>query len=51
MFEGIDFLNKQMLWVFLALPLALLWYVFKHKKQTAEFKISSIKGFKVGNSW
>jgi len=51
MFEGIDFLNKQMFWVFLALPLALLWYVFKHKKQTAEFKISSIKGFKVGNSW
>jgi len=51
MFEGIDFLNKQMFWVFLALPLALIWYVFKHKKQTAEFKISSIKGFKVGNSW
>ncbi len=51
MFEGIDFLNKQMFWVFLAIPLALLWYVLKHKKQTAEFKISSIKGFKVGNSW
>jgi len=51
MFEGIDFLNKQMFWVFLALPLALLWYVLKHKKQTAELKISSIKGFKIGNSW
>ncbi len=51
MLEGVDFLNKQMFWMFLALPLALLWYVFKHKKQTAEFKISSIKGFKTGSSW
>ena len=51
MLEGVDFLNKQMFWVFLVLPLALLWYVFKHKKQTAEFKISSIKGFKTVSSW
>ncbi len=51
MLEGIEFLNKQMFWVFLALPFAILWYVFKHKNQTAEFKISSIKGFKTGNSW
>jgi len=51
MLEGIEFLNKQMFWMFLALPLAILWYVFKHKKQTAEFKISSIKGFKAGSSW
>ena len=51
MLEGIEFLNKQMFWVFLALPLVLLWYIFRHKKQTAEFKISSIKGFKTGNSW
>ena len=51
MLEGVDFLNKQMFWVFLILPVVLLWYIFKHKKQTAEFKISSIKGFKTGNSW
>ncbi|WP_347923426.1 VWA domain-containing protein [Pontimicrobium sp. SW4] len=50
MFEGIDFLNKQMFWAFLVIPLAILWHVFKYKKQTAEFKISSIKGFKTGNS-
>lgn len=50
MLEGIDFLNKQMFWAFLTIPLAILWYVFKHKKQTAEFKISSIKGFKTGSS-
>jgi len=51
MFEGIEFLNKEFFWLFLLLPLALLWYVFKHKKQTAELKISSLKGFKVTNSW
>jgi len=50
MFEGIDFLNKQLFWVFLTIPLAILWYVFKYKKQTAEFKISSIKGFKFESS-
>ncbi len=51
MFEGIEFLNKQWFWLLLALPLTILWYIFKHKKQTAELKISSLKGFKVTNSW
>ena len=51
MFEGIEFVNKQWFWALLALPLAILWYIFKHKKQTAELKISSLKGFKTGNSW
>lgn len=51
MFEGIEFLNKQWFWLMLALPLVILWYIFKHKKQTAELKISSLKGFKITNSW
>ena len=50
MFEGIEFLNKEMFWLFLLLPLALLWYVFTRKRQTAELKMSSIKGFKAGQS-
>ena len=50
MFEGIEFVNKQWFWALLALPFAILWYIFKHKKQTAELKISSLKGFKTGNS-
>ena len=45
MLEGIEFLNKEMFWLFLLLPIALLWYIFKFKKQTAELKISSLKGF------
>ena len=51
MFEGIEFLNKQFFWLFLLLPLAILWYVFKYKDQTAELRMSTIKGFKLTNSW
>jgi Ca-activated chloride channel family protein len=51
MLEGIEFINKQWFWLLLCIPLAILWYVFKVKKQTAEFKISSIKGFKASNTW
>ena len=51
MFEGIEFINKQMFWLLLCIPLAVIWYVFKYNKQSPAFKISSIKGFKVGNSW
>lgn len=47
MLEGIEFLHKELFWALLLLPIALLWYIFKHKKQTAELKISSLKGFKV----
>ena len=51
MFEGIEFINKQMFWLLLCIPLAILWYVLKYKKQTAAFKISSIKGFETSNFW
>ncbi|HKK12873.1 MAG TPA: VWA domain-containing protein [Flavobacteriaceae bacterium] len=51
MFGGIEFLNKEFFWLLLLLPLAVLWYMFKHNKQTAELKMSSIKGFKTVNSW
>lgn len=50
MFEGINFVNKEFFWLLLALPLAIAWYIFKHKNQTAELKVSSLKGFKVTNS-
>lgn len=51
MLEGIEFLNKQFFWLFLLLPLAILWYIFKNKRQTAELNISTLKGFKLTNSW
>lgn len=51
MFEGIEFVNKEFFWLFLLLPLAIIWYFFKRNKQTAELKMSSLKGFKVTSSW
>jgi len=51
MFEGIEFVNKEFFWLLLLLPLAILWYVVKRNKQTAELKMSSLKGFKVTSSW
>ena len=51
MLQGIEFLNKEFFWLLLLLPLIIFWYVFKHHKQTAELKISTIKGFKFTRSW
>lgn len=51
MFEGIEFLNKPFFWLLTLLPLAIVWYIFKQNKQTAELKISSLKGFKITKSW
>ncbi|WP_274474225.1 vWA domain-containing protein [Mangrovimonas aestuarii] len=50
MLEGIEFVNKELFWLLLLIPCAVVWYWFKHNKQTAELKMSSIKGFKVTNS-
>ena len=50
MLEGIEFLHKELFWLLLLLPIALAWHIFKHKKQTAELKISSLKGFKISSS-
>ena len=51
MLEGINFINKEFFWLFLLLPFIIVWYVVKHKKQTAALKMSTIKGFKLTNSW
>lgn len=45
MFENIQFANPQFFWLLLALPVAVLWYFFKRKEQTASLKIPSLKGF------
>ena len=50
MFDNIEFLNKELFWLLLLLPIAVIWYAFKHNKQTAELKISSIQGFKISSS-
>lgn len=50
MFEGIEFLNKEMFWLLLILPMAIVWYVLKHKQQTPEVRLSTLKGFKLSKS-
>ena len=50
MFENFTFENPQFFWLFLILPLAIAWYIWKRNKQQAELKISSIKGFKTSGS-
>jgi len=49
MLENISFANPEFFWLLLLLPLALLWYFFKRKEQTASLKISSITGFSKGD--
>jgi Ca-activated chloride channel family protein len=46
-FNNITFEHPQWFWLFLLLPILILWYIWKRNKQTAAVKISSIKGFKV----
>ena len=45
MFENISFANPDFFWLFLILPLAIVWYIFKQKEETASLRISSAKGF------
>tara|TARA_R110002049_G_scaffold155109_1_gene319930 strand:+ start:2633 stop:3631 length:999 start_codon:yes stop_codon:yes gene_type:complete len=45
MLENITFANPQFFWLLTVLPLAMLWYLFKNKQETAALKISSISGF------
>ena len=45
MFENISFANPDFFWLFLILLLAIVWYIFKQKEETASLRISSAKGF------
>lgn len=51
MFANFNFENPEFFWLFLLLPIAIAWYIWKRNKQTAELKISSVKGFKAKPSF
>lgn len=52
MFENIEFANPKLLWLLLLVPLAIVWYVLRHKKQEASVRFSDLKGFaKLPKSW
>ena len=44
--KDVTFLHPGFFWLFALLPLAIGWYIWKRKKQTATLKISSINAFK-----
>jgi len=43
--KEITFLNPGFFWLFLLLPLAITWYLWKRKQQAPTLKISSLHGF------
>ena len=52
MFENIEFANPKLLWLLLLVPLAILWYVLRHKKQEASVNFSDLKGMaKLPKTW
>ncbi|MDT0555694.1 vWA domain-containing protein [Patiriisocius hiemis] len=51
MFENFEFVNPNLFWLFLLLPVAIAWYLWKRKQQTPTLKISSTKGFKTQKNW
>ena len=51
MLEGIEFTHKELLWLLLVIPVLLLWYILKHKKQAAVLEISTADGLLKGNQF
>ena len=49
--KEVSFLNPEFFWLFLLLPAAVLWQIWKRKQQSATLKISSVKGFKAQKSF
>ena len=50
MMKEVSFLNPEFFWLFILLPAAVLWQIWKRKQQSATLKISSVKGFKAQKS-
>ena len=48
--KEVSFLNPEFFWLFLLIPAAVLWFIWKRKQQSATLKISSVKGFKAQKS-
>ncbi len=51
MMNDISFLNPEFFWLFLLLPFAIVWQIWKRHQQTPTLKISSISGFKKSTSF
>ncbi len=44
-FNDITFANRELLWLLLAIPVLIAWYMWKHRSSKSEVTISSLDGF------
>jgi Ca-activated chloride channel family protein len=44
MLENIEFANPKLLWLLLLVPVLIVWYILRHKKQDAPMGFSDLKG-------
>ena len=52
MFENIEFANPKLLWLLLLVPLTIIWYILRHKKQEASLNFSDLNGMaKLPKTW
>lgn len=49
--EKITFLNPEFFWLFLLIPVVIVWFMRKKNHQSATLKISSLQGFKGSKSY
>ncbi len=49
--NNFEFVNPQLFWLLLVIPVLLLWFFLKRKQQTPTLKISSLQGFKTSKNW
>lgn len=50
MLSNYTFAHPQFFWLLGIIPLAIAWYIWKRKKETASLRISNLKGFKATSS-
>ncbi|MBL4662346.1 MAG: VWA domain-containing protein [Flavobacteriaceae bacterium] len=51
MMQSFEYVNPEYFWCLLLLPVLVVWYILKRKKQTTSLTISSLKGFKTSKNW
>ena len=51
MLNNFEFVNPELFWLLLLLPVVGLWYFLKRNKQIPSLSISSIQGFKTSKNW
>lgn len=48
--KNVTFLNPEFFWLFLLIPVAIVWLFWRRNQQTPTLKVSSLKGFQSTNS-